>query len=84
MPSYKWSEIQDLPSNWHELISDDLYSLASIWTEQKERLCGSESLKRFNDQLQRQWAIETGVIEGLYTIDRGVTQLLIEKGIEAS
>lgn len=84
MSNYRWSMVQDLPTDWHRLMSDDLSSLASIWIEQKGRLHESESLRRFNEQLQRQWAIETGVIEGLYSIDRGVTQLLIEKGIEAS
>lgn len=41
-------------------------------------------MKRFNENLRRQRAIETGIIENLYSIDRGVTLLLIEKGIEAS
>jgi Fic family protein len=41
-------------------------------------------LKHFNERLIREWAIETGIIENLYSIDRGVTQTLIEKGIEAS
>ena len=84
MNSYKWKPIEDLPANWHKIASTDLNSLAAIWIEQAEKLKESESLKRFNDHLRRQWAIETGIIENLYSIDRGITQLLIEKGIEAS
>ena len=38
----------------------------------------------FNARLAREWAIETGVIENIYQIDKGVTVVLIEKGIEAS
>ncbi len=38
----------------------------------------------FNDQLRREWAIETGIIERLYTLDEGTTRLLIEQGIDAS
>lgn len=34
--------------------------------------------------MQREWAIETGIIERLYTWDRGVTEALIEQGIESS
>ncbi len=34
--------------------------------------------------MQREWAIETGIIERLYTWDRGVTEVLIEQGIDAS
>ena len=39
---------------------------------------------RFNERLHREWAIETGLIERLYSFDRGVTQLLIERGIDAA
>lgn len=84
MPDYKWRPIEDLPADWEALATEDLSSLADIWAEQKQRLEGSVALNRFNARLQRQWAIETGIIEGLYTIDRGVTQLLIEQGIDAS
>lgn len=84
MKDYKWQPIQDLPDNWPEMASKDLQSLASIWIEQADKLKESESLKRFNEKLRRQWAIETGIIENLYSIDRGITLLLIEKGIEAS
>jgi Fic family protein len=84
MSSYKWEPIEDLPDNWHETGSKELQSLAAIWIEQSRKLKESESLKRFNDHLRRQWAIETGIIENLYSIDRGITLLLVEKGIEAS
>jgi len=33
--------------------------------------------------MSREWAIETGVIENLYHIDRGITQTLIERGFHA-
>jgi Fic family protein len=84
MASYIWKPIEDLPENWQDLASTELQSLASIWKEQAVRLQQGDAIKRFNEQLGREWAIETGIIENLYTIDRGITQLLIEKGIEAS
>jgi len=34
--------------------------------------------------LRREWSIETGIIENVYTLDRGVTRTLIEKGIDAA
>lgn len=82
--NYQWNPIVDLPDDWRGLISPELESLASIWKEQSERLKQSEALRSFNVRLGRQWAIETGIIENLYSIDRGITVLLIEKGIEAS
>jgi len=38
----------------------------------------------FTAELTREWAIETGIIEGVYTLDRGITQTLIERGINSS
>ena len=32
----------------------------------------------------REWAIETGLVERLYSFDRGITQLLIDHGIQAA
>ena len=84
MDSLRWRPIEDLPADWQSLASDELASLAPIWKEQKGKLDQTGVLKEFSDRLGREWAIETGIIENLYSIDRGVTQLLIEKGIETS
>ena len=48
------------------------------------RLQEINAVQAFNAQLAREWSIETGVIENVYHIDKGVTLILIEKGIEAS
>ena len=82
--SHKWNPISDLPEEASSLASAELRSLASVWAEQRVSLAASGALDNFNDQLRRQWAIETGIIERVYSLDRGVTQLLIEKGIDAS
>lgn len=82
--AYLWQPITDLSDELKQYKQPDLSSLADIWQEQALRLKGSEAIKRFNERLQREWAIETGIIEGLYSVDRGITQVLIERGIEAS
>lgn len=66
------------------MAHDDLKSLASVWEEQRSRLGDKHSLvyHRFLVQMRRKIAIETGVIERMYTIDRGITQILIEQGID--
>lgn len=79
-----WQQIEDLPENWEDLSSPELYSLASIWKSQSRKMQKSEILKQFNERLYREWSIETGIIENLYTIDRGTTQILIEKGINSA
>lgn len=84
MFSYKWKPIEDLPDSRQDLRSIELKHLALIWKEQAVKLKNPKFLQQFNERLRREWAIETGIIENLYKIDRGTTQLLIEKGIETS
>ncbi len=62
----------------------ELRALASVWHEKKSALENNGAYKEFIKKLQREWAIETGIIERLYTWDRGVTEVLIEQGIESS
>jgi len=84
MVAKEWTFIEDLPKNSVELHESGLESLAAIWKEQSAKLVKRDALAQFNERLRREWAIETGIIENLYSIDRGITQLLIEKGIETS
>jgi Fic family protein len=76
-----WQPIEDLPEDWQNLISSELPPLVTFWNEQADRLRQSGEFKAFNEKLRREIAIETGIIERLYTIDRGTTRLLIEQGI---
>jgi len=80
----KWKSIADLPPDWRKFSNSELYSLANVWAEQHAQLKESRAVKEFNEKLLREWSIETGILERLYTIDRGVTQLLIEQGIDAA
>ncbi len=76
-----WQPIEDLPTNWQTLASSELPSLVTVWQEQADRLRTSGEFKTFMTQLRREIAIETGIIEQLYDLDRGITRLLIEQGI---
>lgn len=62
----------------------ELRALTTVWHEKKSQLEDDGAYKEFIKKLQREWAIETGIIERLYTWDRGVTEVLIEQGIESS
>jgi Fic family protein len=70
------------PLDAHEF--SELRALTSVWQERKDALEDDGAYKEFIKKLQREWAIETGIIERLYTWDRGVTEVLIEQGIESS
>lgn len=81
---YKWHPIEDYSVSPDHLRIKELVSLSEVWKEQKESLESLETIVEFNERLKREWAIETGLLERIYTLDRGVTQLLLEKGIDAS
>jgi prophage maintenance system killer protein len=81
---HKWHPIEDLPADYEALASTELRSLSEVWLEQRESLQDSAAMRRFNEHLQRQWAIETGILERIYSLDRGITALLIERGIDSS
>lgn len=82
--SYRWEPIKDYEVPIASLSKPELVNLAEIWQEQRLALEDSEGLITFNERLHREWAIETGLLERIYTLDRGVTQMLIERGIDAA
>lgn len=84
MPGYKWKPIEDLPNDWQKLASSELAGLFAVWKEHVVTLKDSPAYLEFQARLRREWAIETGIIEGLYDINRGVTRTLIERGLHAS
>ncbi|WP_130470780.1 Fic family protein [Candidatus Magnetaquicoccus inordinatus] len=76
--------ISDLDAVVDTLRNSELDALSRVWREIKEELENSGEYKLFVNKLQREWAIETGIIERLYTWDRGVTEILIDQGIDAA
>ncbi|AYQ56779.1 Huntingtin interacting protein E-like protein [Bathymodiolus thermophilus thioautotrophic gill symbiont] len=70
--------------NTSESSSSELKALAKLWNGKKEQLKNSDEYSQFLKKMQREWAIETGIIERLYTWDRGITESLIEHGIDAA
>ncbi len=79
-----WSPVDDLPANWQDLVATELSPLRDVWRDQASELRGSEAIAEFNERLAREWAIETGVLEKLYTLDEGVSRLLVERGLFSS
>ncbi|OOV87681.1 Fic family protein [Oceanospirillum linum] len=67
-----------------ELESSELAALGALWKEKKGELEDSGEYQNFIKKMQREWAIETGIIERLYSWDRGVTETLIEQGVDST
>ena len=84
MIGHKWQPITPLERSCGYDFTE-LDSLQRQWLSIRQRWEESnpDAYKAFLELLERSWAIETGIIEGLYTLDRGVTETLVEKGIVA-
>lgn len=83
--AYKWQPIQPVDAASEQYDFREMDSLQLQWKNIRDQHDGAtaQSHQVFLERLGRSWAIETGIIEGLYTLDRGVTETLIERGITA-
>jgi Fic family protein len=80
----EWRPIEDLPDNWAEMRDSNLHALSGIWNEIADELQQNSAYSIYLTKLKRRLAIETGIIERLYDIDRGRTEILIDEGINAA
>ena len=78
-----YEHIRELPSEALALADSEVESLAATITAYKKFL-STEQWSDFRVRVAREWAIETGQIEGLYQFERGITTMLLEQGISAS
>ncbi|MGC8475520.1 MAG: Fic family protein, partial [Acetobacteraceae bacterium] len=78
----RYERITALAEDFTTPEADAVEALGALWRERLTELRESRALAAFNEQLYRRWAIETGIIERLYAIDRGVTRLLVERGLD--
>lgn len=69
--------IAPLPEDFSDRDATAVEALGEVWRERVQELKNSKELARFNEELYRRWAIETGILERLYTIDRGITEVLV-------
>jgi Fic family protein len=79
-----YSRIDRLPTDFFDSEAVSVESLRDAWLEQRDSLANQGTLGDFNQRLIRRWAIETGVIERIYSLDRGTTEILVQKGLDAS
>ena len=82
--SQAWRPIADYECDPSDIADPELRALSKVWIEQRSTLADSANMVRFMERLKREWAIETGLIERLYTLDRGITELMIERGVNAA
>ncbi len=81
--SHEWEPIEDLPDSWPALCRPDLQAIHRQWVAERTLIKDPAKIAVFQERLALRWAIETGVIERLYTVDRGVTMQILEAGLQA-
>ena len=79
----RWNSIKDYEEAVDELVNPELGPLAKVFTRHRQDLRQKKEYQKFTDRLKRSWAIETGLLEGVYSLDRGTTETLIEHGLKA-
>ena len=79
-----WRPITDYEADPADLADRELSALSGVWIDRRTALGDSAGVAEFTERLTREWAIETGLIERLYALDRGITELLIEHGVSAA
>ena len=82
--SFPWSPLTELSDVDLAAASDELPSLASVWQDQRSELGDDRGLAEFNERLARELGDRDGGDRAAYTLDRGVTQVLIEHGIDVA
>ena len=82
--SHIWRPIEDMPAKFSQEVQaaeEELRLLTRIWREQKAEFDKRE-LDKFTRELNREWSIETGLIERAYHLERGTTRILIQQGLK--
>jgi Fic family protein len=80
---HRWTRIEDLHPDWHAYARPDLDDSLRLWRRERATLKDPSRVSLLEERLKTLWAIETGVIERLYSIDRGTTETLVELGLDA-
>ena len=79
-----WNYIS-ISEKWLNVDTSILDEIAPSWFSRREKLMtNSQEYDEFVNRLKRRHAIETGIVEKMYDIDRGVTETLVNLGFLSS
>lgn len=81
--AHKWKPLDDLPPDWKDLCREDLAAVRKQWKDDRDLIRDDTKVQKIRERLALQWAIETGIIERLYQVNRGITVQILEAGMEA-
>lgn len=79
-----WSYVE-LTKNWNNSDTSSLDDISPSWYERREVLQNnSKEYQEFITELKREHAIETGIVERMYDLEKGITETFIKKGFYES
>ena len=78
---HRWSPIEPLTAE-EQAMDLGLQPLIQAWYESQVRLeeSSQSNVDDFKERLRRRWSVETGILERLYDVDRGITEQLVKQG----
>ena len=75
-----WKPVAFAPA-WLELNTKQIDQVLPAWFEKRASIKeDNEEMRTFFERLKRKQAIETGIVEGLYTLSRGATETFVMQG----
>lgn len=79
---WKFIEFEDV---WRNADTSNIDDIAPSWFKHREKLqAHSKEYHQFIEQQKREHAIETGIVERLYDLKRGITETFIKEGFVQS
>lgn len=81
---HQWTPIEDLPADLRTLRFPELDALLVVFEQRRRELEGAGALHALQTRSVRQWSIETGILEGIYTLTASATLTLLEQGFHAA
>ncbi|MDR1312853.1 MAG: Fic family protein [Deltaproteobacteria bacterium] len=80
--AYRWEPIKDLPENYLDFSDPDFNDIKLEWGLVRNRI-KHELFESFREKIIREWAIETGQVEKLYSLDGNLTKAMIDNGLDS-
>ncbi|MCG8321124.1 MAG: Fic family protein [Cytophagales bacterium] len=75
-----WKHIE-LSNTWLQCDTSTIDDLSPSWYHRREALQNnSQEYQEFITELKREHAIETGIVERMYELEKGITETFIKKG----
>lgn len=75
-----WAPIE-FDAQWNSVKTEKFDNIYPSWEKRRIELQkDEEQYKRFMDQLKRKQAIDTGIIERMYDLKKGITETFIKEG----